>query len=66
MQIDLLLRGGHVVDPASGLDARRDIAIAGDRIAAIEPDIPADRAAKVVDATGCTLTPGLIDLHSHV
>lgn len=66
MQIDLLLRGGRLVDPASGLDARRDIAISGDRIAAIEPDIPADRAAKVVDATGCTLTPGLIDLHSHV
>jgi dihydroorotase len=66
MPYDLLLRGGRVVDPASGLDAPRDIAIAGDRIAAIETDIPAERADHVIDASGCLVTPGLVDLHSHV
>jgi dihydroorotase len=66
MQFDLLLRGGRLVDPASGLDARRDVAIAGGVIAAIDTDIPTDRAASVVDAAGRIVTPGLIDLHSHV
>lgn len=66
MQFDLLLRGGRVVDPASGLDACLDVAIAGGRIAAIEKDMPADRAANVIDATDHIVTPGLIDLHSHV
>jgi len=66
MQFDLLLRGGRLVDPASGLDARRDLAISDGRIAAIDADIPAERAARVVDAAGSIVTPGLIDLHSHV
>lgn len=66
MQFDLLLRGGRLVDPASDLDACRDVAIAGGRIAAIDRDIPVDRAAKVIDATDRIVSPGLIDLHSHV
>ncbi|MDQ6433777.1 amidohydrolase/deacetylase family metallohydrolase [Mesorhizobium sp. LHD-90] len=66
MQFDLLLKGGRVIDPASGLDAPRDVAVAGGRIAAIEAGIPADRAKEVVDAAGAMVTPGLIDLHSHV
>ena len=66
MRYDLLVKGGRVVDPASGLDAPRDVAIAGGRIAAIEPAIEAGDAAQVVDAAGCLVTPGLIDLHSHV
>lgn len=66
MKFDLLLRGGRVVDPATGLDAPRDVAIAGGRIAAIEAEIAAERADKVIDAAGCLVTPGLIDLHSHV
>jgi dihydroorotase len=66
MQYELLLKGGRVVDPASGLDAPRDVAISGDRVAAIDADIPADRAARVIDTAGAIVTPGLIDLHSHV
>lgn len=66
MQYELLLRGGRLVDPASGLDAQRDIAISAGRIAAIDTGIPTDRAARVIDAAGCIVTPGLIDLHSHV
>ncbi|TIX53217.1 MAG: amidohydrolase/deacetylase family metallohydrolase, partial [Mesorhizobium sp.] len=66
MQFDLLLKGGRLIDPASGLDAQRDLAIAGGRIAAIDSDIPFERAARVIDATGSIVAPGLIDLHSHV
>ena len=66
MQCDLLVKGGRLIDPLSGTDARRDIAITDGRILAIEADIAADNAAKVVDAAGRIVTPGLIDLHSHV
>jgi dihydroorotase len=66
MQFDLLVRGGRVIDPATGLDALCDIGIAGGRIAAIEPSIPAGNARQVIDASGCLVTPGLVDLHSHV
>ncbi len=65
-QYDLLLRGGHVIDPASGLDAVSDVAIAGARIAAVKPNIPPSDARKVVDVTGLYVVPGLVDLHSHV
>lgn len=66
MGFDLLLKGGRAIDPASGLDDARDVAIEGAKIVAIAPDLPADNAARVVDASGCLVTPGLIDLHSHV
>ncbi|MHC2794847.1 putative amidohydrolase [Mesorhizobium jarvisii] len=66
MQFDLLLKGGRLIDPASGIDALRDVAIANGRVAAVDADIPADRAAQVVDVTGCIVAPGLVDLHSHV
>lgn len=66
MQFDLLLKGGRLIDPVSGLDAQRDLAIAGGRIAAIDSDIPFERAVRVIDATGSIVAPGLIDLHSHV
>ncbi|RUT95081.1 amidohydrolase/deacetylase family metallohydrolase, partial [Mesorhizobium sp. M7A.T.Ca.TU.009.02.1.1] len=66
MQFDLLLKGGRLIDPAAGLDAPRDVAIANGRVAAVDADIPADSAAQIVDAGGCIVTPGLVDLHSHV
>ncbi|TJV36601.1 MAG: amidohydrolase/deacetylase family metallohydrolase, partial [Mesorhizobium sp.] len=66
MQFDLLLKGGRLIDPASGLDARRDLAIVNGRIAAIDADIPFESAVRVIDATGSIVAPGLIDLHSHV
>jgi dihydroorotase len=66
MQFDLLLKGGRLIDPASGIDALRDVAIANGRVATVDADIPADRAAQVVDVTGCIVAPGLVDLHSHV
>lgn len=66
MQFDLLIRGGHVVDPGSGLSATRDVAIKRNRIAAVESNIPAESAVRVIDAEGQYVTPGLIDLHTHV
>jgi len=63
---DLLLKGGRVIDPKNKLNAVRDVAIAGGKIAAVEADIPASRARRVVDARGLYVTPGVIDIHVHV
>ncbi len=65
-QYDLLLRGGHVVDPGDGINARMDVAVKGDRIAAVQPHIPASNARKVVDVSNLYVVPGLVDLHRHV
>jgi len=63
---DLLLKGGHVIDPANHVDAVLDVAVSKDRIAAVERDIPVGQAGKVVDASGLYVTPGLIDIHVHI
>ena len=63
---DLLLKRGHVIDPARDLSRILDVAVSGDKIARLAPDIPPEQAAKTVDAAGLYLTPGLIDLHMHV
>jgi dihydroorotase len=63
---DLLIRGGTVIDPAAGLNDRRDVAISGGKVAAVEPSIAADQAAKVLDASGKLVVPGLLDMHAHV
>src|SRR5258708_20795631 len=61
---DLIIRGGRVIDPSVRLDAIRDVAIAGGRIAAVEPGIASD-AADTIDARGKLVVPGLIDIHTH-
>jgi len=63
---DLLLRGGHVVDPKSGVSGVRDVAIAAGRIAAVGPAIDPKDAFKAVDVSGLFVTPGLVDIHVHV
>ena len=63
---DLLLKGGHVIDPANNVDAVMDVAVVKDKIAAVEKDIPASQAGKVVDATGLYVAPGLVDIHVHI
>jgi dihydroorotase len=63
---DLLLRGGHVIDGRNKISAVRDVAISGGKIAAVAAKLnPAD-ALKTVDASGLYVTPGLIDIHTHV
>src|SRR6266581_9219452 len=63
---DLLLRGGHVIDPRNGISAVRDVAIAGGRIAAVAPRIDPAEAGKAVDVSGLYVTPGIVDIHVHV
>jgi dihydroorotase len=65
-QFDMLLRGGRVIDPASGRDGVADIAIRDSVIAAIEPAIPAAAARQVLDVSGRIVTAGMIDTHAHV
>src|SRR4051812_45600319 len=61
---DLVIKGGRVVDPASKLNAIRDVAISGGRIAAVKADISAG-GAQTLDAHGKLVVPGLIDIHTH-
>jgi dihydroorotase len=63
---DLLIKGGEVVDPGAGFSGKLDVAVSGGKIAAVEADIDGSRAAMVIDAKGQYVTPGLVDLHTHV
>ena len=63
---DLVLKGGHVIDPKNGVDRVADVAIRGGRVAAVEPNLPATAANKVIYVTGLYVTPGLVDIHVHV
>lgn len=65
-KFDLLIKGGDVLDPSQNLRGKRDIGLRHGLVEAIEADIPAARANRVLDARGRTVLPGLIDLHSHV
>jgi dihydroorotase len=64
-QFDLLLKGGHVIDPANNIDQIMDVAISKNRIVAVAPDLDPSLAAQVVDASTTYVTPGLIDIHVH-
>ena len=63
---DLVIKGGEVLDPSVGLRAKRDLGVRFGKIEAIEADIPAARATRLLDAAGKIVLPGLIDLHAHV
>jgi dihydroorotase len=64
--LDLLIKGGHVIDPKNGIDAVMDVGIADGKVAAVSADIDPARAEQVADASGLYVVPGLIDIHSHV
>ena len=66
MKYDILLKGGTVIDAAQGLNAVRDVAITDGVIAAIEPDIPEDAATQTIFVKDKYVTPGLVDIHTHV
>src|SRR4051812_5338003 len=61
LRFDLVVRGGHGID-----GERLDVGIEGDRVAALDADIPADAGREALDATGLLVVPGLVDLHTHV
>ena len=63
---DLLIKGGRIIDPAQKIDGKRDVALAEGKVVAIEEELPEDQASEVYDATGKLVTPGLIDLHTHI
>jgi len=66
MTYDKLVKGGEVLDPGTGLRGVMDVAVKGDRIVAIAEGIQAEEAREMIDATRKLVTPGLIDLHTHV
>lgn len=63
--MDILIRNGHVMDPANGIDGICDVAIRDGKILAVG-DIPALEKPEILDASGCYVTPGLVDMHTHV
>jgi dihydroorotase len=63
---DLVIKGGRVIDPSQKIDGPMDVAVSGGKIAKVMPDIPPGEAGTVIDAAGKIVTPGLIDLHTHV
>ena len=64
--LDLLLKGGHLIDPANGIDAPADVGISGNQIVRVADDIPTGSAGQVVDVSGHYVTPGILDIHTHV
>src|SRR5438309_2363803 len=65
-QYDLLLKGGHVIDPRNNIDGLRDVAIQAGEIAEVSAAIDPSRARKIIDASGLYITPGLVDIHTHL
>lgn len=62
----IVIKGGHVIDPKNNIDEVMDIAVNDGRIAAVAKNIDASQGVQVVNASGLYVTPGLIDLHTHV
>ncbi|MEK6781216.1 MAG: amidohydrolase/deacetylase family metallohydrolase [Bacteroidota bacterium] len=65
-EIDILLKGGHVIDAKNKIDAKMDVAIINGKISQVATDISIKNAKKVIDVAGLLVTPGLIDMHVHV
>lgn len=65
-EIDILLKGGHVIDPKNKIDSKMDVAISKGKIFQVAADIPAKNAKQVIDVSGLFVSPGLIDMHVHV
>lgn len=65
MQFDLVLKGGHLIDPHNGIDAPKDLGIKGKVVAAVDAELPTEGAGQVIDVSGLYVTPGLVDIHIH-
>jgi len=65
-QFDLLLKGGNLIDPKNNINQLMDLAIVEGKVAAVAPNLDATRARKTIDLKGLYVTPGLVDLHTHL
>lgn len=65
-EFDLLLKGGHVIDPKNNIDSKMDVAITKGKISKVAANIPSTSSKKTVDVSGLYVTPGIIDMHVHV
>ncbi|HRP34098.1 MAG TPA: amidohydrolase/deacetylase family metallohydrolase, partial [Agriterribacter sp.] len=65
-QFDMVIKGGHVIDPRNGINEPMDVAIRDGRIVIVAKDIATENALQIVHANGLYVTPGLIDIHTHV
>jgi len=66
LAFDFLLHGGRVIDPANAIDSLRDVAIKDGKIVQVTPGISKSKAAQSVDVSGLVVTPGIVDIHTHV
>ena len=64
--MNLILRGGRVIDPSQGIDAVRDVGFADGKVAAVAASLPIPENCQVRDVSGLIVAPGLIDIHTHV
>nr|WP_291208896.1 hypothetical protein [Dyadobacter sp.] len=64
--VDLLIKGGHVIDPKNRVDGVMDVAITGGKVVQVATAIPSSNAKKVIEAGGMYVAPGFIDMHVHV
>jgi dihydroorotase len=65
-QYDILIKGAHLIDAKNNIDKIMDVAVSDSKIAAVAPQISSSSAKKIIDASGLYITPGLIDIHTHV
>ena len=65
-RFDLIVGNGYVIDPRNGIDRTMDVAVAGGKVGAVAERLDRSQAARVVDATGLYVVPGLVDMHAHV
>ena len=65
MAFDIVLKGGHVIDPKNGVDAVLDVALSSGRIAAVAADLPTEDVGRCIDVSGLYVVPGLVDIHMH-
>ncbi len=65
-KLDMILKGGHVIDPANSINAPMEVGIAGGKIAQVAPSIAPDEGTLTVNLPGTYITPGILDIHTHV
>ena len=63
---EVILQGGHLIDPLHGHNGMMDVAVAGGKIAAVGPKLSTEGVPRVIDVRGLYVTPGIIDMHAHV